>query len=335
MSASTSTPVTTLTDRYVDAVVRRLPLAQRADVGRELRASIEDAVEARLDAQLEADGSAADPGRAEREALTELGDPERLAARYAGGPNALIGPGSYFDYLRVLRLLLVPVPALAAAVSVLADLVESPQTVASVISSAVFAALLAAVQVGFWTTLGFAIAERRGATMTPAGQGWTPDRLPKVVDRRIGLGETALGIGTLVLTISLIVSERLNPLISDPSGTRIPFFRSTLWNGWVWYFVVVLVAMIALQVTNHLAGRWTARAALVNLGLELAFGLPAVWLLLTDRLVDPAAQEALRLRLGWEQTPINLQAVAVAVAVVVLVTIGQAFLAARRHARPR
>ncbi|MFC7484261.1 permease prefix domain 1-containing protein [Luedemannella flava] len=66
----------TLTDRYVDATLRRLPERQRADIERELRASIEDAVEARVD-------GGEDPADAERAVLTGLGDPARLAAGYS------------------------------------------------------------------------------------------------------------------------------------------------------------------------------------------------------------------------------------------------------------
>ena len=75
-----NTKITTdLTDRYVWAVVRSLPEDQRDEVGRELRASIEDAIETRL----EAGESAKD---AEVNALQELGDPSRLAGQYADRP---------------------------------------------------------------------------------------------------------------------------------------------------------------------------------------------------------------------------------------------------------
>src|SRR5690606_7305232 len=78
----------TLTDRYVYAVIRSLPESQRADIERELRASIADAIETRIEA-----GEA--PEAAERATLTELGDPMRLAGEYADRPSWLIGP-KYF-----------------------------------------------------------------------------------------------------------------------------------------------------------------------------------------------------------------------------------------------
>src|SRR5262245_64492392 len=101
---------TTLTDRYVDATLRRVPARQRPDIERELRASIADAVDDRLEA-------GGDPAEAEEAVLTDLGDPARLAAGYADRPLHLIGPAFFLDYTRLLRALLVTVvPAVAAVV---------------------------------------------------------------------------------------------------------------------------------------------------------------------------------------------------------------------------
>ena len=63
----------TLTDRYVAATLRSIPVDKRDDIDRELRASITDAVDARVE-------SGSDPAEAEERVLTELGDPARLAA---------------------------------------------------------------------------------------------------------------------------------------------------------------------------------------------------------------------------------------------------------------
>ena len=69
-----------LTDRYVNATVRSLDDEQRAEVERELRTTIEDMIDGRLQA-----GAPSRPD-AEREVLVELGDPVRLAAGYSGPP---------------------------------------------------------------------------------------------------------------------------------------------------------------------------------------------------------------------------------------------------------
>ncbi len=98
---------TTLTDRYVDAAMRTVPEKQRADLGAELRASIDDQVDARVEGGEPHDA-------AERAVLTELGDPDKLAAGYTDRPLWLIGPRYYLDWWRLLKLLLGIVPACAA-----------------------------------------------------------------------------------------------------------------------------------------------------------------------------------------------------------------------------
>ena len=115
-----TTSTTTLTDRYVDAVTRRLPEASRDDVGRELRATIHDTVESRPDL---------DRGVAEREALVALGDPERLAASYAGRGLYLIGPSVFLLWRRVLLVLLSIVPAVVALVTIVVAILEGADSV--------------------------------------------------------------------------------------------------------------------------------------------------------------------------------------------------------------
>ena len=69
-----------LTDRYVTATVRDLDDDQRAEVERELRTTIEDMIDGRLEA-----GAPSRP-EAERAVLTELGDPVRARRRLQRTP---------------------------------------------------------------------------------------------------------------------------------------------------------------------------------------------------------------------------------------------------------
>src|SRR5262245_8394752 len=96
------TTTNTLTDRYVEATLRRVPAEKRPDIDKELRASIADAVDDRIEA-------GADRSEAEAAVLTELGDPARLAAGYADRPLYLIGPELFLDYVRFLRVLIITV----------------------------------------------------------------------------------------------------------------------------------------------------------------------------------------------------------------------------------
>ncbi len=71
--------MTTLTDRYVAAVLRVIPEAHRTDIQAELQAAIGDAIDERV-----ASGQVHDA--AERAVLNGLGEPARLAAEYSHQP---------------------------------------------------------------------------------------------------------------------------------------------------------------------------------------------------------------------------------------------------------
>ena len=87
--------MTTLTDRYVWAVLRAVPSRQRDELEPEIRALVADAADAHADN--------AAPDAAERAALVELGDPDALAARYTDATRFLIGPRLYPEWERLLE----------------------------------------------------------------------------------------------------------------------------------------------------------------------------------------------------------------------------------------
>lgn len=154
----------TLTDRYVALVVRRIPADQRGDVADELRATIADTVEAR---------GPAGPEAAEREVLTEMGDPIRLAARYTDRPLALIGPALYPTYIRLLTVLLSTVLPVVTAVSAVLDVLDG-QGAGEVIGGAVGAVLSLSTQMIAWLTVVFALVERSGKRAGTVGRPRTP-----------------------------------------------------------------------------------------------------------------------------------------------------------------
>lgn len=74
-----------LIDRYVYAVISKLPVAQRAEIERDVRGLIEDMLEER------AQGGEANVVIVEA-VLSELGHPSKLAAQYRETKRYLIGP---------------------------------------------------------------------------------------------------------------------------------------------------------------------------------------------------------------------------------------------------
>lgn len=286
----------TLTDRYVSATVRELAEDQREDVDRELRGTIEDMVEARLDA-----GSAPDREAAEHDVLVELGDPIRLAAGYTGRPLHLIGPALYPEWRRLVTLLVSVISPIAAVGTLVVRLfVDDVATdgVGPAFGSAALAGLTTALHVLFWTTLVFAVLER---TQPGKGvMGWTPEQLPDAPDSRrsVGRSETVGSLVALVVMVLALVWQQ----VSSPvrlRGEEVPVLDPDLWTGWLPVLIALLVAQAVLVVAVHRAGRWTTPTAVVGGLLDVATAGLLVWLLQTGRFLDDRFLEALAGG-GWQ-----------------------------------
>jgi hypothetical protein len=246
------TETTTLTDRYVDAAMRTVPEKQRSDLGEELRGSIADQIDARVEMGEPQDA-------AEIGVLTELGDPDKLAAGYTGRVLHLIGPRYYLDWWRLLKLLLWIVPACVAFGIGLGQALagEHPGTI---IAQMVLGAMQAILQVSFWTTLVFVILERSGHETVDAGP-WTPARLPEPKQSGSALGDAIAMIVCLLATAGAIVWDLT---IGFVPGQRVSILNPALWPLGVVTLFVVMALRAALAVVVWVRGRWTPVLATVN-----------------------------------------------------------------------
>ena len=88
-----------LIEKYVAAVLRKIPENQRADIGQELRGMIDDMLEERFPGE--------ETTREQAESiLNELGDPAEMARKYRGQDKHVIGEQYYDMYWKVLKLVL-------------------------------------------------------------------------------------------------------------------------------------------------------------------------------------------------------------------------------------
>ncbi|MGC5334312.1 HAAS signaling domain-containing protein [Micromonospora sp. DT62] len=301
--------MTTLTDRYLAATLRSVPVARRAEIATELRASIADMVEGRT-------AGGQDTAVAEREVLTELGDPDKLAARYADRRLQLIGPAYYLAWSRLMKLLLSFIPAL---VGVLAGLlrVADGGNAGEGIGAGITTAFQVAVQIAFWVTVVFAVLER---TKTPLHlPRWSVDQLPEdTTDRQITLTDIAASVTFLALVIAYLPMQHFRSFVPTDDGENLPILDPALWSFWLPFLIAVLVATIGLEFAKYRVGRWTWPLVAVNAVLGLAFAGPVVWLMSTDRLLNPEFVA----RFEWLGEGDNLNLVATAViAGTVLVTL--------------
>lgn len=281
--------MSTLTDRYVWGVLRAVPEPQRAELEPEIRAMVDDAVEARA-ANARPDAGNADA--VERAALTELGDPELLAARYTGRSLYLIGPRLFLTWRRLLVVLLPIVVPLSALGVMVAQALAGQTDLRALLGSGASIAYNVAIQLVFWFTLVFALVERGGDKSLDTE--WSIDQLPTLPSTgRLSAVELALSIGGLVFAGVFIVWQQVaQPIVVG--GVAYPILDPALWSFWLPWFLVVIGIEVAFTALLYRAGRWTVPFAIVNAVLAAAFAVPAFWLLQTDRLWNPAAVTALQ-----------------------------------------
>ncbi|KAB1909229.1 permease prefix domain 1-containing protein [Micromonospora sp. AMSO31t] len=301
--------MSSLTDRYLAATLRTVPAARRAEIETELRGSIEDMIDGRR-----ADGRDADT--AEREVLTELGNPAQLAARYADRRLQLIGPTYYLAWERLMKLLLSFVPA---TVGIIVGLLEATdgENPGGAVGAGIATALEVAVQIAFWVTLVFAVLERTNTSLNlPA---WSVDQLPEVqTNRQITLVDVTAAIGWLVLVIAYLPIQHFHSFVPNGADGNLPILDPALWSFWLPFLMAVLVASVGLEIAKYGAGRWTWPLVAVNAVLDLAFAVPVIWLMSTDRLLNPDFVD----RFEWLGREENLNTVAtIVVAGTVLVIV--------------
>ena len=272
----------TLTDRYVETAMRSVPEKQRPDLSAELRASIEDEIDARIAA-----GDSADA--AERTVLTELGDPDALAAGYIDRPLWLIGPRYYLTWWRLTKLLWAIVPACVAFAVALGQVLAG-ESIGAVIGAVVPAVISVIVNIGFWTALVFFIIER-SAGDKDAGvvSAWTVDRLPEKKERGAGLSDLIASLVFLALAAGAVIWDQLFGLayLADAGGW-LQALSPALWPGWILGLLALIVLEAALAVVVYVNGRWTTVTATVNAVLNVAFVVPLLWLLSREELLNPA-----------------------------------------------
>ncbi|MFF2369973.1 permease prefix domain 1-containing protein [Agromyces sp. NPDC058110] len=275
--------MTELTDRYLFAATRSLPAAQREELSRDLAERIADTIDARIEA------GASTPDTAERDALVELGHPAALAATYSDRPLMLIGPRYYLIWKRLLVFLESFVPVTVAAVAAFGMVIGGAGW--EVIGQAVGIAITVAVQLAFWVTLVFAFIERYGAstgTDVDEALSWTPDQLPQLpeVRRPHRRADLIAALVWLAIAAGFVVWQQFGAVWIDGERTDVPLLDPALWSFWLPYLLVLLALEAAFAVWIYRSD-WNWANAAVNVVLNAAFAIPAVWLFVEGRLLSP------------------------------------------------
>jgi hypothetical protein len=251
----------TLIERYLGEVGRRIPHRQRADVIRELRSSLLDAVDSRFG-----------PEASEEDVVTllrELGPPEAVAASYQPSSQYLIGPAWYPTFRLVVRihvLSLIWVLAIGGGL-VLAftppDLL--PGRLGDVVAGVVRYGLLGLGAI----TLVFSLLEQAGVRSPRPHETWDPRDLPTAeAEDLVGRGEA--GFTVVITALALVLLHQSSGYIGLWIGEGPPLLNNVMRDNLPWLTVLggllmLLYAVLAWE--GH--WRWYTRAAQV--GLDLLF----------------------------------------------------------------
>ncbi|MEV0651148.1 permease prefix domain 1-containing protein [Phytomonospora sp. NPDC050363] len=267
----------TLTERYVDAVVRRIPADQRKDVADELRATIADTVEGRDEAT---------PEEAERAVIIEMGDPIRLAAQYADRPLALIGPDFYPTYIRLLKMLLTTALPIVVVVVLVIDLLDH-KNAGQLIGTGIGAILTVGGQMIAWLTVIFALIDRvkRQDAVTKSVE-WTPDMLPYPRTPDKGGAAAWATIGWYTFLVLAIMFQTTAPYTAD-DGRELEILNPQLWNGWIWPIIAGLIAMSVIEGFRIVMRGWNLTLVLVYTAAEALFALPLAWIVYKQMILNP------------------------------------------------
>lgn len=255
-----------LIERYVREVARRLPAKQRADVVRELRSSLLDALDDRFG-----------PGATWAQAailLRENGSPKQVAASYRPEDGYLIGPEWYPAFSLVLRIVLAAFSGALVLASALAVVTRPASEVGGIllglVNGIVHGGLIAfAIVVGI-----FHLLQRTEKPPIELGDGWDPVELPPATEcDAAGRGEAIAGVIAPPVFLAVLYLFR-NVIGIWMPGARQPLLNDIFLAHLPWIAAALLAGMPinAWLVWRH-RWSWITRTA------RLAVDLFAVWVL--------------------------------------------------------
>jgi hypothetical protein len=282
-------------DRYVFAVARLLPRAQRDDIAAELRANLQSHVdeEEALRHQPLSEGEVLD-------ILRNYGHPRDVAANY-GARQYLIGPEVFPSYVAAVKMVLFVMAPVGLFITLMTVLLTEEN-------------LLLHVAEALWTTVTIGLVNVAIVTLTFACAGqalrlnrnreWNPEELPEIhLERPVRRSEA---IGSLFgLTLALCWWMGVNRLAWHWFGmSPLPFEWTTVWTEIEYAAIAVIIASMGRAIVALARPNWTkvytgAGAMLALLALLVLRRLVAAgtYVAVTDTTPGAASAEMLVLML--------------------------------------
>ncbi|MBY0123774.1 HAAS signaling domain-containing protein [Bacillus sp. S/N-304-OC-R1] len=283
-----------LIDVYIQEVTRRLPEKNREDIALELRSTIEEMLP---DHYSEEDV---------KSALQKMGDPVVLASGYRDQPMHLIGP-RYFDiYVSLLKMIL-PIAAVVAFISVIAEYISGfndeeaiINVVLDIIGFGIWRIIEVGIQTFFWFTIVLAVIERvdkdkDSLPLSAAFKKWTPDDLKNIsyIPKQKAISKYEMFFCLMWTAIWATLYFYANQLIGIYEGGKdgltlaAPAFNQEILLQYWPIVAAIIVFEIALTLYKFINGQWTKRLAIINAIHELIVTVTLTIILLTPNILTP------------------------------------------------
>ena len=248
-----------LIDRYVHEVGRQLPRKQRADIQVELKSTLVDTLEGRVEGE---------PGEEEViELLTEFGPPNKVAASYWPQGQYLIGP-SLFPLFRMVVAITMLVFVIVRLVLLGISLVFNQEVFTFLTLLDIFSEVLGSAFIAFGIiVIVFAILQRFDVR-PDEDEEWDPRELPEIEPQ-----DTVSRTGTVVeITFSLLIIAILL-FLPDKIGVWITPGTEVLLNpvlsSYIPLIILSILLGIALDVITLWRGKWETSTRLAKIGVNL------------------------------------------------------------------
>ena len=275
-----------LIERYIYAVVKRLPASRRAEVEEKLRERIGD--------QAETDDEAL------HKVLSEIGEPSAVADEFRGRERSLIGPALYETYMMVLKIVLAAGGIgllIASAIQVASGELSGNDIAGQVWST--FSSILGNIWGGLLSsfamvTIVFALVEHYSSSedlkkmerdLHEGHLPWDPNSLPAVPIEKLRIKRSDPIVAIVFSLIFLVIINTMPELFGlyrqGSNGLQITGFVGAGFVRHINWISVVVVLGIALETLKLAYGRWNWLQVIAGL-LQNAFSFVVTMRVIRD-----------------------------------------------------
>lgn len=271
-----------LKERYIYAVTRNLPEDQRDDVSKELFTTIEDMVADRV-------GNGKSENKNLKDILNDLGHPDKLAEKYSNSKNCLIGPDWFFQYKKVLFIVLKIAPVVVAIITLISNLISGGWNPFAAVINAIGVGINVAIQVVFWVTLIFFMLERVPNSAEELEESWNLEMLPELpATSQISRAETIVEIIMSILFGGFILSLQTS-YWNDNSQvqTFLSFINPEAFKFWIPAILGVFVIQVLILIAKYILGKWSTPLIIAEVGVNILSTVVLVGWLISGQAISP------------------------------------------------